>query len=461
MTTKKLTRREMLKLTGTLGAGALLASCKPAAEPVVEEPMEEEMMEEPEAAPASGHVVCMHFLHEFTEDHVNTFQEENPGITLEVVDGADPTRFFAMYAAGTPPDIYRVQAPSVPQFLARGLLYDMTPYFEASEMIKSDDLMPANDYYKAESPLEIGSGKIYGMAKDFSPDLTIFANKALFEEAGLGTPDDTKAMTYDEVMAASAELTKFDGDRLMQYGFAWENGWMDRYWQNILDETGQSLYSAGFDKMIINDNEDAKAVVKWYYDMAEAPYTVSPQLPSPGGWTGNDFLANVLAMEQYGFWFSAMAESDDNRGNVMMLPAPTWTGVRNDRTITSTGAIMTSGSQNPDAAWKVFEFYHGGAPSVERAGSGWGVPALKSQVPLIPQETDFQKQCFKVLEGELALDVEPIQFNPFVGETVVPDSWSKYLDQALTGAISFDELVAGVESEVNLSIKESIERIMG
>ena len=80
-------------------------------------------------------------------------------------------------------------------------------------------------------------------------------------------------------------------------------------------------------------------------------------------------------MQQYGFWFSAMAESDDNRGNVMMLLAPTWTGVRNNRTITSTGAIMTADSQNPDAAWKAFEFYHAGAPSVERAGSGWGVLA--------------------------------------------------------------------------------------
>ena len=462
---KKLSRREMLKVTGTVAAGALLASCTTPEPEATEAPMEEgeaeEPMEEPEAAPVSGHVVCMHFLHEFTEDHVNQFQEENPGITLEVVDGADPTRFFAMYAAGTPPDIYRVQAPSVPQFLARGLLLDLTPYFEASELIDVEDLLPANNYYRANSPLDVGSGKIYGMVKDFSPDMSIFANKALFEAAGLGTPDDTKPLTYDEIMAYSKDLTVFDGERLMQYSFAWENGWMDRYWQNVLDEIGQSLYSEGFDKMVISGNEDAKAIVKWYYDMCEQRYTVSPQLPSPGGWTGNDFLANVLAMEQYGFWFSAMAESDDNRGNVMMLLAPTWSGVRNNRTITSTGAIMTADGQNPDAAWKVFEFYHAGGPALERAGSGWGVPAFKSQLDLIPQETDFQKQAYKVLQDELSLDVAPIQFNPFVGETVVPDSWSKFLDQALTGAITFDELVTNMEAEVNLSISESIDRIMG
>ena len=230
--------------------------------------------------PASGHVVCMHFLHEFTEDHVNLFQEENPGITLEIVDGEDPTRFFAMYAAGTPPDIYRVQAPSVPTFLARGLLLDLTPYFDASELIDVDDLMPANNYYKANSPLDVGSGKIYGMVKDFSPDMSIFANKALFEEAGL-TPDDKTPMTYDEVMAYSKDLTVFDGERLMQYGFAWENGWMDRYWQNGLNETGQNLYSDGYDKIVISGNEDAKAMVKWYYDMGEHAAHRQPAAAQP------------------------------------------------------------------------------------------------------------------------------------------------------------------------------------
>jgi multiple sugar transport system substrate-binding protein len=465
---KKLTRRDMLKLSGTVAAGAVLASCssptpEPTEEAMPEEPAAEEevVAEEPEAMPASGHVVCMHFLHEFTEDHTNLFMEKNPGITLEILDGEDPTRFFAMYAAGTPPDLYRVQAPSVPAFLARGLLYDCTPYFEASTVVPLDDLMPANDYYKAESPLEVGSGKIYGMVKDFSPDLTIFANKALFEDAGLPAPDDTKAMTYDEIMAISSDLTVFDGERLMQYAFAWENGWIDRYWENIMNEIGQSIWSEGFDKMVIAGNEDATAVVKWYYDMSEAPYTVSPQMPSPGGWTGNDFLANVLAMQQYGFWFSAMAESDDNRGDVVMLPGPTWSGVRNDRTITATGMIQTSDTQNPDAAWKVQEYYNGEEPSVARAGSGWGVPGLKSQLELVPRETDFQQQVFGVLEGELALDTVPIQFNPFVGENVVPNTWSKYLDQALIGDITFDELVTSMESEVNLAIQEGIDRIIG
>ena len=462
-TKKKLTRREMLKLTGTLGAGAVLASCAPAAttepEPETEAEPEEEVVEEPEAQPVTGHVVAMHFLHEFTEDMVTAFEEENPGITLEIVDGEDPTRFYAMVAAGTPPDMNRVQAPEIPGLLARKLLYDMTPYFEAN--IDVNDLAGANRYYQAESPLEIGSGKYYGMVKDYSPDGTIFANSALFEDAGLPVPSDTEALTYDQVLALAEETTIFEGDQMLQYGYGYENGWVDRFWMVALGESGQNLYSDDYSKIILLENPDTMEIVKWYYDIAEKKVSPSPQNPSPAGWFGTDFTGNVAAMAQYGFWFSAMAESDDNRGNVVMLPAATWTGTRNDPTVTATGAVMLSATEVPDATWKVFEYYHVGGPAVERAGSGWGVPAFTSWNDQIPQESDFQKQAFKVLEGELALDSKPVQFNPFIGATVVSDSFSKFLDQALVGDITFEEMVAGIEEETNTAIKEGIERLTG
>ena len=469
---KKLSRRDILRLSGTLVGGAFLAGCAPATTaPATQAPVEQPterpadptaapVTEAPVAKPVSGHVVVMHHLGEFTQDHVAAFQEANPDITVELVDGQDPTRFFAMYAAGSPPDLYRLQAPSIPGLLARKLLLDLTPYFEASQLIDIADLAPANDYYKAESPLEIGTGKIYGMTKDFSPDCTIFANKAHFEKAGLPAPDDTKAMTYTEIMDAAKQLTVFDGARMVQYGYGYDAAWIDRFWMNILGETGASLYTAGYEKINLTGSEETKAIVKWFYDLAVEQVTPSPKNPSPAGWFGTDFVGATASMAQYGFWFSAMAIGDANKDAVVMLPGPTWTGERRDPTVTATGAILTSATQVPDAAWKVFEFYHAGEPSVERAGSGWGVPALKSQWSMIPQGTDFQKQAYKVLQGELELNTPPLQFNPFIGETVVSNAWNLYLDQALSGTISFDDMLAGIEKDTNTAIKEGIDRIM-
>lgn len=453
-----ISRRAMLKVSGVVAAGALLASCAPKVEETAV-PTEEAAAVVAPAAP-TGTVTFMHQRNEFSEEQQTAFEGEHAGIKVDFVQ-ADQTRFFAMYAAGTPPDLYRCQAPSIPTFLARKLLYDLTPYFEKSALVKLDDLAAANNYYKATSPLEIGKGSIYGMCKDFSPDFTIFANKAIFEKAGLAVPDDTKALTYQEVMDLAKKLTKYEGDRLVTMGYAYEAGWVDRIWMNMLIEIGKSLYTEGFDKINISGDEDAKKVVQYYFDLAKEKLTVSPQNPSPNGWFGTDFTAGILAMAQYGFWYSAMAEADANRGSVMMLPGPTWAGTRRDCTMTATGMIMTSATKVADAAWTLFEWYNGGQPSIDRAKSGWGVPALKSQMALIPQTTDFQKQAYKVLTAELDSNPTPIQFNPFVGETTVADSWAKNLDIALKGDVTFDVMVTNIEAEVNTSIKDMIDRIMG
>ena len=86
---KRISRRDILKLSGTLVGGALLASCAPATTatqaPATESPAEPTaapVTEAPAAKPVSGHVVVMHHLGEFTEDHVAAFQEANPDITL-------------------------------------------------------------------------------------------------------------------------------------------------------------------------------------------------------------------------------------------------------------------------------------------------------------------------------------------------------------------------------------------
>jgi maltose-binding protein MalE len=131
---KSISRREMLKLSAGVAAGAVLAACTPAATTVAPT-----AKVEPTAVPPKkieGTVVVMHYRHEFTEDQFAAFMAKYPSVKLEFVDGTDLTRFYAMYAAGTPPDIVRIQAPSIPQYLARKLLYDLTPYLETSSFLQ-------------------------------------------------------------------------------------------------------------------------------------------------------------------------------------------------------------------------------------------------------------------------------------------------------------------------------------
>src|SRR5512143_4131957 len=153
MSKGKLSRREFLKLAGVGVGGMVLAGCAPKATeiPVAPQPTQppgatEAPTQAPAAKPVTGKVVVMHKVQqgELTADMVTQFQDKYPGITVETVQD-DLTLFFSMYAAGNPPDLVRVQAPSVPPYLARGMLYDLTPYFEASDVLKPDDLAPANN----------------------------------------------------------------------------------------------------------------------------------------------------------------------------------------------------------------------------------------------------------------------------------------------------------------------------
>ncbi|RPI86549.1 MAG: extracellular solute-binding protein [Chloroflexi bacterium] len=464
MSEKVISRRDVLKLSGSLIAGTLLVGCTSEA---TEESQTSNLLEETDAPVSSadttplppkkpqGKVVVFHDVKEITEPQRAQFESDYPGITIEFVDREEPARLTAMLAAGTPPDLIRVQAPIIPGYLARGIMKDMTPYFAASTLLKIEDLMPANNYYKAESPTRIGTGKIYGMCKDFSPDFTIFVNKKIFEDAGVPVPSTTDSLTYAQVKEYAANIIQRDGERIVTWGYGYGDDWIDRIWMNCLAELGQSLYTDDFSKIQLTSNEEVRKQAQFYFDLAKENLVANPLNPSPSGWTGDDFTAGMLGMMQYGFWFSAMAESDTTRGQIVMIPAPTWAGKRRNPTMTATGMVMAEEAANPDAAWVLFEWYNGGALATERASSGWGVPALKSMLDLIPNESDFQKQCLEILNGELALETPPLQFNPYLGEMDVANSWKTQLEQALGGGLSFDEMLGNIENEVNLTISDN------
>ena len=464
MTDRKLTRREMLKMTGTAAMGGLLVACgaqatSPQAPATAEPTKPPAPTPVPAAKKAEGNVVVMTNRGELSDEQIAQFEAENPGITIEFV-ASDNTRFMAMYAAGSPPDIYRTQAAIVPSLLARKLLLDLTPYFQNSSVLKIDDLQDTNKYYWAESPLKVGSGPIYGMCKDASPDFTLWAYKKAFEDAGVPVPDPSKVLTYAEVAELAGKVSKISGDRIEMFGYGLADSWIDRIWMNCLAEKGQNLYTPAFDQIVL-DTDDAKALVKYYVDLAEKRIVANPKDPSPNGWSGADFTAGMVGLTQWGYWFQAMAESDTTAGQVVMLPSPTWAGQRRDPTMTATGWVITAATKVPDAAWKVFEWYMGGQPALDRAASGWGVPALKSQVNLLPQQTPFQQAAYKILQDELALKTPPLQFNPFLGENVVLNAYNKYLDQYLRGEVDFDGLIKGVTAEVNQAIKDGISQTMG
>jgi multiple sugar transport system substrate-binding protein len=374
----------------------------------------------------------------------------------------DLVQLVAMSAAGNPPDIYRVQAADIPSFLTRKMVKDLTDVFRGSSLIKVDDLADANKNYWYDG-LNPGKGKIYGMVKDWSPDMTLFANKKLFDAAGVAVPSDEKALTYQEIAELAQKLTKKSGDRIEVVGFGYHNQWFDRIVEVQLNEKGASLWAPDFSAIKLTSPE-AKEALQYWFDMDKKNVDFNPLNPATS-WPGDQFTKNQVALTQYGYWFSAMAESDATKGSVVNLPSPTWGPQHKSPTITATGGVVHDKTKVFDDAWKLYEWFMAGDPSVERAKSGWGVPALKSQFKLMPAESPFQKQVQKVLQKELTMSDVAIRFNPYIGtsETISRNtfnsSYFKGLESALKGQTTFDQLLANVEKEVNAAIKEGMDRL--
>jgi len=396
----------------------------------------------------------------FTDQNVTDFQAKNPSIKINNID-FDQTRYFAMAAAGNAPDLVRVQATGVPGLVGRGLMKNVTPYYQASSVVKIDDLAPVNDFYRADGPFKIGTGNYYGTVVNWSPDMTLFINVQAFQDAGVTVPDDTKPITYQELADIAQKLTKRTGDRLIRAGLFEELNWVDRFWMVMLAEKRQSLFSADQKKVVIRDNPDAVAAVKWFFDLAKAGVMNSSLNPISGAWLGETFPKDQQAITQYGYWFTPWAIGDQNKDSVKMLPAPTWAGVPIDPTVSATGAFITATSKMPDQAYKFYEWIFFDTPSADRTKLGQGVPALKSMYSLLPANTPYQKQVKTVLDGELK-KTYTVKFNPYFLQyepTPIAASFIKHLEAAVSGSLTFDKFLEAIETDSNLALKNGVDSL--
>jgi len=403
---------------------------------------------------SATNIVAM--IKELSSDDVAAFQAANPNITIQLLT-PDAAKFQAMMAAGQPPDIWRTQAPLVPQWAARGQLLNLDTYFGSSDLIHPADLTPANDYYRYKNG-KIGVGPRYGMVKDWSPDETVWINTSLFKRTGIHLPGPTDSWTYDDLWEIALKLKKKNPSVRWILDVANSYAWIDRHVMVQLASIGKSLYPKDFSRIDITGNPAAMDAFHYSFRYSQQKLDLGPENANPDGWSGPGFVAGNVAMTQYGYWFLGMMTGNATAsGQSQLLTAPNWkNGKHLDPTITATGWVISAGTKNPDAAWSVFEWYMGGKPARERAGIGWGVPAQLSLFDRLPEQTAVQRNAKKTLLHELPSSKYTLQFNPnligLVDNTAVASAYQKYLADAAAGKMSFKDFMKKVEADSNRAI---------
>jgi len=357
-----------------------------------------------------------------------------------------------MLAAGNPIDVFRIYGTYVPSYVLKRVAKDVTDYFEVSTIVPPSDLLPVNDLY-------VVNGRRYGMVKDWSPDVSIFVNTSIFDEMGVPVPDPDKIMHYREWRELSPKLTKKEGDRTLIMGTDFTPNEHPLFWITTTFATPTHLFNEDFTQLRLLDSPETMEFIEWWIDWQKEKGLPSVINPHPSGeWSGIDWRQRQAAAVQWGYWFSGMAESELVPGeHILMLHAPQWGPTYTNPCVTGCGALITTSTRVPDAAWKLFEWFMGEEPAQNRAKSGWGVPGLKSQLPLMPKDKPWRQHCFEMVNWEIENSkVARMQFTPYTNPDALKSAWTKYLEAVLKDQMPLEDMLANVEAEVNEAIKEGM-----
>ncbi len=300
---------------------------------------------------------------------VNDFQAANPNITVnvEVTDWDSYwTKLQTLLAAGTPPDVFAMDAPLYLDYQSRDQLLNLQPYIDKNPGMLDGFYPVTLDAYKLPDGY-------YGMPRDFQT-IVLFYNKDMFDAAGLPYP--TADWTYDDLRTAAKALTiDNNGDgTIEQYGFATDLWDMELSWSEAIWSWGGEVISADHTKTLLGEPV-AREAWQFFYDMMWTDRSIPD--PNTSGEYGQDlFQAGVAAMTSIGHWAVPGYATTDFKWDVAPLPTSP-TGGRVTST-NSAGFVVAKASKNPDAAWEFIKYSLSEPGQTRLTELGLAIPVLKS-----------------------------------------------------------------------------------
>lgn len=250
-------------------------------------------------------------------------------------------------ATGTGPDITYIDNPEVALFASRGLLLDLKPYIETSEIVREEDIYPG--------PLAsvTWEGGIYGLPRGANT-IALYYNADMYRAAGLDP--DNPPETWDGLYEAAKALTRPEENI---YGIAFSA---------VATEEGTFqflpwLQMTGGDYDKVATEGGARALRLWKRLIDER--LASPDTLIRGQWdsTGT-FNAGSAAMAISGPWeLPRMSREADFDYRAALLPVPEKGAARASALGEGDNVILAS-TDNPDEAFRFVEFLYQQMPRV-------------------------------------------------------------------------------------------------
>jgi len=358
----KISRRQLLKL-GAIASAGVLAACAPK---VVEKIVKETVVVA--ATPAPIEQITLRTLGTGREEIWSAFNEAHPNLTVEDVPitGDKFEKLTTMFATGDPPDLFNTS--DVNWCKDRDIA--VVQHVVLDEYLTRDEAeFDWNDIYPTITKyMKMPDGHYYFIPQWVNSNIMAY-NVELFDEAGVPYP--TKDWTWDDMVQAGKELTKFDDGMAMQYGKVTTFGWWGEYYyyqrqaglENWLSPDGRDVYM---------DTPEAIEGLRFYLDCIMT-HRISDK---PGESLEGGFLGGGYAMWNFihtGSWpgITAAAIKWD-----IMVP-PKGTRIEGGEIALDSTAIGR-GSKHLEESWTYLKWNSG-----KEGGKVWvqvGVPPIRKSV---------------------------------------------------------------------------------
>lgn len=369
------------------------------------------------------------------DEVIAAFEAAHPDIQVEKQHSPWSSYFDRLQtqmAGGTAPDVMFIN--NVPSYAARGVLEPLDPYI-AESGFNSDA------YYPDLRQIFSHDGQTYGFARD-NDTTVLYYNKDLFDAAGQPYPDDT--WDWAKLREVAAALTTKDGrGRTVQYGLGLEKNkyplWVYQNGGTVVDDP---LAATEFTM----DEPAAVEAIAFVADLILEDGSVpSFDAMQQLGDTTQLFSTGRVAMVMTNA--ARVPTFQDAPFSWDVAPLPTGPDGVRANTAGGAGYVMSSTSDDKEAAWTFLSFLAGPEGQSIFARTGLAVPALNT-----PETNEaFLSALPETISGQVFVDetANGVLFPVFPGWTeiestiVVPG-----LDLVWNGEQTAEEAIAAAAEPV-------------
>jgi multiple sugar transport system substrate-binding protein len=209
-------------------------------------------------------------------------------VNVEYITGATSAeKLQALFAAGTPPDMFRQETAGMAFFASRDQMASLDPFLKRDKYDLSDFFPNAWELWKWK-------GKHYGLP--FLGIRIVFFNRALTQQVGTKVPTTWKdaSWTWDAFLEACKKATVSQGTSASRWGAA-ELSAGRRDWQPWVWSNGGDLFNADGTQVLL-DQPPAMEAIQFLADLIHK-HRVAPtpdELKAQGGRTNLFQAGNLL-----------------------------------------------------------------------------------------------------------------------------------------------------------------------